>query len=490
MAHSLSSAAQRWRSLIDTFIQDRCAAKLDKLSPDDSKYQTIVEQYQRDTWIEDAARRVSQLQVVTHTLKGIHPSARGTSLFVPPEQMADTHHVGSASCKCIMNQDVVGGASALDVYKLLSLRNEAHTLLEGLQRRDPDVLAALSDDASQAARWAEAFARITEPKGELASHVNAKQLYWLTGDDPCDDRHFVLLAPLFPSSLVHDVHALIQQDRFGEAAKAARKARREKTASEDEVRHYPQLAIRKLGGTKPQNISQLNSERGGQNLLLVSLPPKWTLNDVRPIMGTSAYPSLRRYPTYAAPAGRLRRFIRSMNVARKKHDDQQDRSPLTEKEWYDQYANERTRRKVKRLIQQMFDGVVDFTLAMHRLPPGWTMGRKAEEGQAALTCRLPACAQHWLDPHRATSDSDFRLARADGRWRAELKRDLAEEVNILLNAGLQGTKVKVGEVEHSEWARRADGHVKLKQLFEVDEAFMDELFSDALGIFGADEEPA
>lgn len=31
-------------------------------------------------------------------------------------------------------------------------------------------------------------------------------------------------------------------------------------------REYPNLAVQKFGGTKPQNISQLNSERGWQQL--------------------------------------------------------------------------------------------------------------------------------------------------------------------------------------------------------------------------------
>src|SRR5690606_29857228 len=40
-------------------------------------------------------------------------------------------------------------------------------------------------------------------------------------------------------------------------------------------RNYQNLSVRKLGGTKPQNISQLNSERGGVNYLLSSSPPVW-----------------------------------------------------------------------------------------------------------------------------------------------------------------------------------------------------------------------
>src|SRR5690606_4276445 len=78
---------------------------------------------------------------------------------------------------------------------------------------------------------------------------------------------------------------VMREDRFGEAAKAARKARREGRASPHGYREYPNLAIRKFGGTKPQNISQLNSERHGENWLLPSLPPSWQMPEVRPPWG-------------------------------------------------------------------------------------------------------------------------------------------------------------------------------------------------------------
>ena len=38
---------------------------------------------------------------------------------------------------------------------------------------------------------------------------------------------------------------------------------------------YPDLAVQSFGGTKPQNISRLNSLRGGKSYLLRSTPPIW-----------------------------------------------------------------------------------------------------------------------------------------------------------------------------------------------------------------------
>ncbi len=70
------------RSAIEQFLKERFDTKAEKLQPDDPKYQALVEQFQFDTWVNDAARRVGQLQVVTHSLKPIHPDAKGP-IFTP-----------------------------------------------------------------------------------------------------------------------------------------------------------------------------------------------------------------------------------------------------------------------------------------------------------------------------------------------------------------------------------------------------------------------
>lgn len=477
MPHSLSADAVALRTLIDTFISERRDAKLDKVSLDDPKYHSIVDQYQRDTWIEDAARRVNQLQVVTHLLKGIHPDAKGTNLFVLPSSLPSKPNiVGTHLLKNELFQDVTGNAASLDVYKFLKISNQGQALLSLIQQRHPDALAALSDNETQAIRWAESFAAITTSKTPSTSHVNAKQVYWLTGDDPKKNDDFVLLAPLFPSSLIHEVHEKLQHDRFSEEAKDARKARREREPSAHEVHVYPELAIRKLGGTKPQNVSQLNSERGGQNVLLASLPPQWQSANVAPILGkTSVYPRLRHYSAFANPAHQLRRFLQSLPPG--KDDGSLDKS-----------ANDRTRHYVRRLTSEMIEGVIDFTLHMQQLPAGWTAQHKTYEDGTVVGCDLPDHQQHWLDPRRAEHDEAFRSARATSRWQEHLQREIAEEINRWLNTGAH--PINAGDVEQDEWQRRAQRHPVVRALFDDDKTFMDTLLTDVVEIIDDEEEDA
>jgi len=237
--------------------------------------QITAAKYDYHEWLADAARRVAQIQAVTHVLKATHPDARGTNLHVVPNSLPRHAEIGTHLLSDNFADDIVGNAAALDVYKFLKLEVESRRLLDWLQADDADLLRALHEDAATADQWAAAFKRLVRSPAALASHGLAKQVYWCMSGKPADDGGFHLLQPLFSSSLAHAMHQEINDVRFGEANKAARQARRDKKAHDAPYRDYRNLAIRKLGGTKPQNISQLNSERGGLNYLLSSLPPRW-----------------------------------------------------------------------------------------------------------------------------------------------------------------------------------------------------------------------
>ena len=175
--------AARIRSTVAGFLQDRLQSKLDKLKDgDDEARQKLILDHQPAVWIADAVRRVGQIQQVTHAIKFTHPSADGSSLSSPGNPDADALLVGSHSLGAQALPDVVGNAAALDVYKFLRLAVDGRSLLERAIGRDPAFAEALSDDTAKAAEWMEAFARLPEPKGRIASHKLAKQLYWPVGD--------------------------------------------------------------------------------------------------------------------------------------------------------------------------------------------------------------------------------------------------------------------------------------------------------------------
>lgn len=415
MQTSKVGGVQAIRSLIDGFLRERLEAKLDKLSDDDPKRHKLITQFEFNAWVADAARRVSQLQVVTHSLKPLHPDAKGSSLYAPPETLAAHELVGSHELPENFDGDVVGNAAALDVYKFLKLEHEGRSLLERVLDGDPALASALSDNSEQAGEWMSAFATITQPGDQHASHTHAKQLYWLVGDDPTSNDHFHLLAPLYATSLTHKAYKAINEDRFGEPAKEARKARWENRYSETGYRDYPGLAVQKLGGTKPQNISQLNSERGGNNYLLASLPPTWMSSDIKPpLFVDSVFQRFgRRRPVREILRG-LSELLRS-----------------------DPAANKHTRDRRDEFLGALIDELVLFASSYSVLEPGWS---------ASSDCHLVEAEALWLDPWR--DDDGFAQRRESGEWAEEVRHRFANWLNKQLSKDLP-----VGEAEHDYWAQ-------------------------------------
>jgi len=355
------------RAVITEFLQQRLNAKLEKLAEDDPKRSELLTKFIPAHWLEDAAQRVSQIQAVTHSLKPIHPDAKGSSLFCEPITLAARTELGSHVLSTNFEADVVGNAAALDVYKFLKLEHLGRSVLSLASQADADLGAALSDDPAVAAAWMAAFASLAAVRGKPSSHTQAKQLYWPVGSDPHDDDQYHLLAPLYPTSLVHKVYQTLQHDRFADDVKVARAARKASTWHDLPVREYPQLAIQKLGGTKPQNISQLNSERRGDNCLLASLPPVWESVAVQPLWGVdSLFKALRRRKGVGSLLKRLKQFLSS-----------------------DPARNRETRAYRDELVEDLLDELLAFAAGHQTLAPGWTADHR---------CELPRAHMAWLDP--------------------------------------------------------------------------------------------
>jgi CRISPR-associated protein Csy1 len=322
---------------------------------------------------------------------------------------------------------VVGNAAALDVYKFLKLEHEGRSLLGLSMARDADLAAALSDDATQAQGWISAFASLAGRPDRMASHTLAKQLYWPVGNDLHDDASFHLLAPLYASSLAHRVYQTVQDDRFSEEAITARQARKEDKYSARAVREYPDLAIQKLGGTKPQNISQLNSERRGDNLLFASLPPAWRSIDVKPLLGTeSMFPRFSRRPEVRKMVKALLAFLKS-----------------------DPIRNLETRRRRAEWVDGIIDEFLQFCAELRSLPQGWSQTPK---------CQLTDLEKHWLDPQGVTQ----ALASAG----LPLPIDTAERMSAVfanwLNAQLRDP-LPMGDPEFLEWRNRIYEQIKSEE---------------------------
>lgn len=416
-----------FRTAITQFIEDRKAAKLKTAGDEDA---SIAPKYTYTTWLADAARRVAQIQAVTHVLKATHPDARGTSLHVAPDHLPPHEDIGTHVLGPDYADDIVGNAAALDVYKFLKLEIEGRRLLDWLLRDDPDLRVALHDDAAIAQTWAEAFKTLIRPVDAPASHEKAKQIYWCITNSPRDDAGFHLLQPMFSSSLAHAVHRDIQDARFGETNKEARRAKKEQLPHPGIYRDYRNLVARKLGGTKPQNISQLNSDRGGVNYLLASLPPSWDQNKSRPLLHSAS--ALDRFAHFEGVHLLLDALYSLLT---------RNSAPTME-----------TRRARERIEHVLGESLAAFGLVTRAsFEPGWTRDED---------CRLPLCEQLWLDPERAElPPREDRLEEDRAFAEALTWKDWPDEVahrfGHWLNALLIERDLPVGDAEQRHWARQA-----------------------------------
>lgn len=376
--------------LITNFLTERLNGKLEKLAMDDPKREELIQQFVPAAWLEDAARRAAQIQVVTHLVKPIHPSAKGTNLYCPPNTLPVLDVVGSHCLGDDFSSDIAGAASALDVYKFLKQTHEGRSLLDLAIAEDADFAAALSDDPAQAQAWMQAFSALIQPRGRTASHTFAKQIYWAVDGEENTDFH--LLAPLYSSPLAHWIFTHLQDDRFSEEAKTAREARKANTLSERAVHEYPRLAVQKLGGTKPQNISQLNSERGGNNNLLASLPPIWKTQGIKPLYHTESL--FTRFGNRKAVRGiikSLRDFLKT------------DPNPTLE-----------TRNQRAAFIDDLMDEFFQFSAEL------WELGESQAGWSQHDDCLLDSAQCHWLDPdgvpEPVPTDTNERIGAAFARW--------------------------------------------------------------------------
>lgn len=411
---------QKIRIAIAEFLSERLRARHEKLPHDDPSRQELTAQFEPAVWLENAARRVRQIQAVTHSLKPIHPDARGTNLYVEPSSLDRLPYVGSHVLGQHFESDVVGNAAALDVYKFLKLKVDGRSILDYLLADDPAATAALSDDSEIAKEWHSAFVGLVRGRNDAtATHVRAKQLYWLIGGDATDDTEFHLLAPLYATSLAHVIHGVIHEDRFGDANKVARAARRSNEVHDGVLREYPGLAVRKFGGTKPQNISQLNSERGGINYLLASLPPKWKRRELRQPWGLTSVigQMLLRYEGVHSVVNEMLAFLLS-----------------------DPPPNMETRTRRSGYVDQLIDELTSLGTVIQRTwPAGWS---------ADARCGLVMEERLWLDPGRLATDPEFLAEWLKMDWPTQI----GHRFGNWLNAQLQ-KRLPVGEVEQRYWKK-------------------------------------
>lgn len=444
ISQGVNNADSPLREKLKCFLEMRLEKRLEA-QKDENKRAVIIEKFRYENWFEYAAEKAHKLQATTHVAKFSHPSIKKASdIYSVPdskgkENLVGTHLLGIDK----FQHDLSAGNAAdldSDIKEFLRITHNGKTLFNLFLEKDETLEKAISDNVVKAEKIMRRFLSLTASRNPSRSHTLAKQIYWLVGSEPAKNDHFYLLSPLYATSLTQEVFSEISGSRFGDHAKDARKARRDGKEIVGGYSDYLYLAVQKMGGSNQQNVSQLNSERGGQNYLLASLPPNWESREIYAPM-RDAFRAFKRRPAVWKIVDELKRFL-EMDPAKNMH----------------------TRDLRDDLTAMLVDELMLFTFDVHSLAPGWTTDDK---------CQLAPEEQYWLDPRRADEDSEFAEARSQSDWHAAVSSRAAIWLNRELN---YKSPLNVGDSEHHHWKRQFEGIVTefRRQLDDLQDALRDE----------------
>ncbi|RYC41026.1 type I-F CRISPR-associated protein Csy1 [Pectobacterium zantedeschiae] len=442
-------SGEKLKAFILSYISTRKQAKLDAFDKEAEKKRAalsdevlavaerelaqarleIEQKHEVRNWLTDAASRAGQISLVTHAVKFTHSDAKGSSVF-NAETVADAKTLSTATL-AQPAIDAVGNAAALDVAKLLQTEHDGDSLVAALQRGDHRALEALAENPEQLAQWLIGFQQVFTNR-QPSSHKLAKQIYF-----PLASGEYHLLSPLYSSSLAQALHQRINAVRFGDEAKAIRQAQRTNQWHDQLSISYPNLAVQNMGGTKPQNISALNSSRSGRSYLLSSAPPQWNSIEKPPqqhecifrLNGEVDY----RTRDIVRP---MRNFLLSVKNVENNRDIRQQRL---------------------RYLDQLIDQLFFYVASVQNLPSGWSAESELKRAQ-----------QLWLDPYRAETDTVFRREREAEDWQQAIAYDFGR----WLNRRLKHENLIFGEVERREWSTAA---LFKRRMREMESALKEEL---------------
>lgn len=391
------------------FIDKRKQEKLKK--PGAKTLEEIEAQFVPKTWIADAARRASQLQMVSHPGKFSHPDAKVTPVHVAADKPSCDGYIHSGCCD--VPSDVLGNAAALDVYAFLTVElTDGRTVLQHIESRSDLFRQYTSASNSELEEWRSGFLEIKSGDEIQKTAPNVKQVYFPVDDD------YHLLSVLTSSGLVTVNRERLRTELWSDEANETRDARKKGLASDHTLKQIPRTLAVKYGGTQPQNISRLNSANAGEALLLPCLPP-------------SLDPKYIRRPR--------RDFFNELrwDAELKFVFDSVHRIFQTD------YNNKTIRDARRHWFESIFEWVYARVFPLQQLDPLWSDGSS-----------LPTSQQVWLDQGK------FELRDETDDWQLEIAEGLVRWSVVAYRRYKKDYAAALGEVEESRFREEALSYSK------------------------------
>lgn len=427
---------------ITAYIAERLADKLEKCEKDAEKEKSsaaadldrietqfqsekaaLMELFRPENWLTDAAKRAEQISMVTHAAKYTHSDTRSSGILFSrnKRQSQESRYLSSASLATLA-VDAVGNAAALDVARLLQMEANGKTLLDEVADGESPTLRSLATDETQYQKWLKGFQAALQNK-QVRSGQLTKQIYF-----PLQDGSYHLINPLYASSLSHQVYQKIVHAFFSEETRSIREARKQGKYHRLPLVLFPNLAVQNFGGTKPQNISNLNTQRRGKGYLFSCQPPRWEAQDFLPKKGKEAF---------------WREFSRRSGTIAKRLQEHLAQS-------FQKTSTLEIREKRAQLVDDLINLLLEIAAEIQNKKnlAGWSR-----------ESNLPDAEQLWLDPYRAKQDEAFAVARETDDWKQDIANSFARWLNRtidkanLIQINRSETTLKTGEDEFKEWQK-------------------------------------
>lgn len=404
-----------------------------------NKREKLKPNFEYKTWLNSLNDSLNfmqnhELSLATHISKGIHSAVRSdniifniadknmpfnfaSSIDIPnPKLDANSNNTGSHAghLKIIVNFLNIEILESR-FYSLIINRNPAmyEFINQYLSNYIFDYLSGLLNS------------KITNPTTDSR---NKQTLF------PIKDNTYHCIVPLFPSSLTHYVYQEINNIKYSEFSKNARKIRFDKVSLESPAVKYKDiidLAVVKLGGENAQNVSRFNNIQGGFHYLLPSMPPmiKSRNDTFRPSkFADTIFAKSLAYRAQPAIDKVLRVIKDTRNTV-----DIRDLRKLA----------------IDEILQFIFTAAESMRTT---LPAGWSKDYELDE-----------CEKLWLDPKRSEMEGEEEFkAKREGSddWHQEIIYRFARWLNTLLQEAFKDIERDFSDPEHREWEREIEAMKK------------------------------
>ncbi len=431
---------------VSRFLEQQIDAKSEKLqkqlmkAQEDGNHAVITEcqaqideikqKFERTHWLDVAVNSMAkQLKFGTHISKGIHPDAKGDNVnFIPKQQrpntLVGTHNLANPAL------DANGNAAALPLASFFDFDVGQGVKVRDLILADNEqFIASLSNDKETASYYHACFKQVLQSTMQNpTTHERNKQMLWTVNDNTAnhlDELQYINIIPLYPSALSYEVYLKINQLRYSDENKKALENRFKLNATHTPYVSMKDLATVQLGGSKPQNISQLMSRQGGRNYLLPSLPPK---------IAQSREFALSKF---------AENFFHSKTLKYHIRDDFEYVIQVVK----DARNNVDVRDKRKDAIDRMLHTIFAIAHTLQEKSAGWSKDYA-----------LPRSQKIWLDPYRADLDDEEEFAQHKDKneWQKEILEDFASWFNNELREQFQNLKYDIADAEFIEWKREIE----------------------------------